>query len=462
MNLLTNTIIFKKTGLLLLVILFFLSCKKEKSKVGIDDPGRLPSGTYFTDTITVKSQVVLINDSIVTTNISTNDAYNHNSSLMLVGAYSDPLLGKIAGEGYTRLTLSQEYMELPAATADSAFLYLTYSYYYGNILQGQTLNVHALTDYVSTTTTYLSTSPGISYDPTPIGTVTFNASSDTGSVLKISISTAYAQTLLNASKNNNGFQSQIKGLAFIPGNNSSGAIIRIDGNHANTSLQVHYTQYGSSNIYYVNLNLNAAKYFRITADRTGTDLASLVNNYDSISTDALPSNSNRCYLQACTGIRTRLSFPYLMKLREVFPNMAIMRGELLIKPSTASNIEAYPMSEGLVLYRTENGQIKKSTSGTVYYVQPDDYTQTGVSSINMVTPTDNQYSFPVRSYIQAVLLEKLPNNPVILSPVMYYVNYTGTLIYNSKAIQNVNRVVFDDNANSQQPVKLNLYFTTTK
>lgn len=462
MNLLTNTTIFKKTGLLLLVILFFLGCKKEKSKVGIDDPGRLPSGTYFTDTITIKSQVVLINDSINTTNVSTNDANNHTSSLMLAGAYSDPLMGKIAAEAYSRLSLSQEYRELPAATADSAFLYLSYSYYYGNILQAQTLNVYALTGDISSTTTYLSTSPAISYDPTPIGTATFNASSDTGSVLKISISSAYAQTILNASKNNTAFPQQIKGLAIVPASNNAGAIIRIDGNHNNTSLQIHYTQYGSPGIYYLNMNYYTPKFFRVTADRTGTDLASLVNNYDSISTDALPTNSQRCYLQACTGIRTRLTFPHLLKLREAFPNIAVMRAELLIRPSTASNIEAFPMSEALVLHRTENGLIKKSAAGTMYYVQPDDYTQTGTSSINLVTPTDNQYSFPIRSYIQALLLEKLPNHPVILSPVMYYVNYSGTVVYNRLGVQNANRVVFDDNANSQQPLKLNLYFTTTK
>ncbi len=440
MNLLTNHIIFKKTGLLLLVILFFLGCKKEKNAIGIDDPSRLPSTVYFTDTLTIKSEVVLISDSINTTNV----VGPNNSSLLMAGAYSDPLLGNISAEAYTRLRLVSEFVELPAATADSAFLYLTYSYYYGNIAESQTLNVYALDDYVSAEVTYFSNSASLGHTSL-IGSATFNASSDSASIVTIRITDlAYLQSILNASKNNTGFESEIRGLAIVPANAADGAILRIDGNSANTSLNVHYTQYGAPNIYKLSLNSSARKFYRVTADRSGTDLVSLVNNYDSISSAALPSN--HCYLQACTGIRTRLSFPYIEKLREAFPNIAVIKGELLITPSLGT--ENYPPSSSLLLMRTENGKIKRTSSGGIFYVQPDDYSQYANSSINISTLQNNQYTIPLKSYVQAILIKQVPNNPVILSPALLYTD--------------INRLVFDDNSTSVQPVKLNLYFTTTK
>jgi hypothetical protein len=444
MSLLTNRIYFKKTGLLLLVILFFLGCRKEKNKIGLDDPSRISSNTYFTDTVTVKSQIVLINDSINTTNVNVG-----GQSLLLAGAYSDPLIGKTAAESYTRLRLATEFVELPAATADSGFLYLHYSYYYGNITQSQTLNVYKLTSTISSDVTYFSNSAGINYDPTPIGIINFVASSDTNSQLKIKITNiAYLQSILAASKNNTGFESEIKGLAIVPSNNSSGAIIRINGNSTGSLFQIYYTQYAQSKVYALTLTNTSRKFYRITTDRSGTDLASLVNNYDSINTNALPSNSNRCYLQACSGLRTRLSFPYLKNLRTSFPNISIVKGELLIKPSSTSNSETYAPNPGLVLIRTENGKMKRTAAGGIYYVQPDDVSQTGNGFYSITSYSNSQYSFQFRSYAQAVLLNQLENNPVIVSP--------------ASLSTEANRLVFNDYNNTTNPVKLNLYFITTK
>jgi hypothetical protein len=445
MSLLINRIIFKKTGLLLLVILFFLGCKKEKSTIGIDDPDRFPSNTYYTDTITVKSQVVLINDSITTTNLEGGSG-SSTTSLLMAGAYTDPIFGKIAAEAFTRLRLQTEFIELPAATADSGFLYLSYSYYYGNISQAQTLDVYKLDEYVSSDVTYFSKSAGLSYT-TKIGTATFNASSDSASQLIVRITDIpYLQSILDASKNNSGFESEIRGLAIVPTNNTDGAIIRIDGNSSNTALHVHYTQYGESKIYGLTLNSSARKYFRITTDRSGTDLASLVNNYDSISTDALPSNSHRSYIQALTGIRTRLSFPYLKKLRETFPNIAVIKGELQLYIS--SGTDNYTPNYSLTLFRTENGKIRRTSSGAVQYVQPDDVVQTSNGAAIVVGLTSNSYTFPVRSFVQAILLEQIAHEPIIVSP--------------STLSSEINRLAFNDHDNTSQPIKLKLYFTTTK
>jgi len=447
MNLLTKKLIFIKTGLLSLAILFFLGCKKENNKIGLNDPSRLPSEAYFTDTITVKSEVVLISDSINTTNVSTG--VNGNSplaSLMMAGAYTDPLFGKISVEAYSRLLLSTEYIELPDATADSAFLYICYSYYYGNNSQTQTLNVYALEEDIRSDVQYFSNSPSLAHSTTLLGTATFSASSDSAAQIRIKLNNTngFLQAILDASKNNVSFQNEIKGIVLSPGT-PDGAIIRIDGNSVNTALQIYYTQYGQSNIYTLNMTSGARKFYRVTADRSGTELSSLVNNYDSINTASLPSR--RCYIQACTGLRTRLSFPYLKNLREAFPNIAVIKGQLLVAPSPGTDY--YPPNTTMLLMRTdENGKILKNSAGSIYYVQPDDYVQYNNTAINIITLDSNQYAIPVKSYIQSVLIGQIPNHRIILSPGLLYTD--------------INRITISDNGNPSLPLKLRLYFTTIK
>ncbi len=447
MNLLTNNIIFLKTGLLLGVILFFLGCKKEQNKIGIDDPNKLATNTYFIDTLTVKTEVILVNDSINTTNASTDDL----NSILMAGAYSDPILGPIAMESFTRLSLATENIELPAATATTAHLSLNYSYYYGDTLQSQTINAYKLIDFVGATTTYSSTSPALNYNPTPIGSITFNAASGSSKVITIEITDiAYLQSILDASKNKTSFETEIPGIALIPANNTSGSIIKIDG--SSSILRVFYNQYTTTNnTYDLTLGKSSRKFYRVVADRSASSLSSLNNNYDSISTSL---TNNQAYIQACTGIRTRVSFPYLQKLRDQFPNMAIISGQLVISGAIGSSFEKYTPNSGLFLFRTEfdninTYKIKKDSKGAYFHVQLDDKSQivnTEVPVIPLVSP--NTYTFYIRSYLQAIWLDQIKNEPLIISPRYLFTD--------------ANRLVFNDFKNSSNPIKLNLYFTSIK
>ena len=453
MNLLTNRIIFTKTGLLLLVILFFLSCKKDKNQIGLDDPNRLPTGTYFTDTITIESEVIQINDAIVTTNVSGGG----NTSFLMAGAYADPLIGNVAVESFTQLKLLKEYVELPSAQADSGYLYLNYSYYYGDTLIPQTLKIHKLTDKIGSETTYLSTSGAIPYDMAEIGKiVSFTPTSDSAATLKIKIiDLDFLQDVLEASKSNYFFTKEIPGIAIIPGDNSSGSILRIDGGSLNTYMRIFYDLYNDNvaRSYFLTLNKSSRKYYRVITDRSGKDLASLSDseNYDSINTSAL---NNKCYIQALTSVRTRISFPYLENFKVAYPNMAIIDANLLVIANTSSEATKYQPNSGLVLFRTDwefgKWRIKRDAASNPFYVQPNDYTQSTNAVVKVTTPILGQYTIPIRSYLQEILLNKIPNNPIIISPSLVYTE--------------ANRLVFNDNSqlNTNNRLRIALYFTTTK
>jgi len=442
MNWSTKRIIFQKTGLSLLAILFFLSCKKEQNTIGLNDPNRIPDNAHFTDTITVKSEVVLIDEEINTTNVTDGG----NTSYLMVGAYTDPLLGKIAATSYSQIKLAREFAELPAASADSAYLFLSYSYVYGNIAQAQTINIHKLTAPIDANLAYYSNSPGIAYDPSPIGTATFNASSDSGAQFIVKITDlSYLQSMLDGSKNNIGFNAVFPGLAFVPSNNSDGAILRIDAGSPNSALRIYFTQYGQNSSYDLSIGNTSHKFFNVTVDRTSTSLSSLTNAYDEINSGSL---SNKCYIQALTGLRTKISFPYIKNLREAFPNIAIVGCSLNVQIAPGSNTN-FSYNTNLLLIRTENNKIKKDAKGGIFYVQPDNYNPATNTVVAVTRPnTDLLYSFPLRSYMQSLMLEQIPNDPILISPASQQ--------------NNISRSVFNDNASTETPIKLNIYFTTTK
>jgi hypothetical protein len=448
MNLSINRIIFIKTGLLLLVILFFLGCKKENNEIGLSDPDRLPTNTHYTDTLTIKSEVVLIDSFINTTNVSSSTT----NSLMLVGAYTDPILGPIASEAYTRIKLVKEFIELPAATADSAFLELKYKYFYGDTLQTQIINVYKLIDPIAHNTKYYTTSPALNYDPTPIGSITFNATKhgNGNRILKIKVTDIpFLQSILDASKSNNKFFKDIPGIAFIPGNTTTGTIIRINSDIESSSFNIYYTQFSENKIYRLNLGRGARKFYRIIADRSSTSIASLNNNYQAIRTGLI---GNECYVQSFSGLRTRITIPYLYKLKEAYPNMNIISASLKIKATSGSLPDKYKPNTGLVLIRTQdNGVIKKDSKGTVFYVQPDDQSQILNQSVQIHYPTDHVYTFSIRSYLQAALLGQIENDPIIISPSLLYREANRVVFYDNNIIHSVN-----------DRMKVKIYFTTTK
>ncbi|HSZ24731.1 MAG TPA: DUF4270 family protein [Cytophagaceae bacterium] len=450
MSLLIKRIVFLKTGLLVVVILFFLGCRKEKNYIGYGDANHIPNNTFFTDTITIKSEVVLIGDSINTTNISNGSSGSDTAAFTLAGAYADPYLGNISAEAYTQILLKNEFIELPAATADSAYLYLNYSYCYGDTSQPQTLNIYRLTNAIQSYTNYYSNSAGISYNPIPIASVTFYASADSNSTIVVPIKGPYLQEILNGSKNNTDFMEQFPGLAIIPASNSQGAILRIDGSYGGSAFRIFYTQYSQSGIYYLSLGKAARRFYRVVSDRSATDIASLKNKYDSVNTNTFTMHPNTGYIQACIGIRTKLSFPYLLNFRTAFNNMniAVMSSQLVLTASPTSDTSKFKVSSGLYLMQTTPDSIRRTPASGIYYVQPDGANQILYNSYTVAYPSNGVYTFSVRSYIQAVLLGQLPNYPIIVSPYNLGVE--------------VNRLVFRDNQSPISPLKLNLYFTTTK
>jgi len=152
--------------------------------------------------------------------------------------------------------------------------------------------------------------------------------------------------------------------------------------------------------------------------------------------------NNETYLQAGTGILTRFEIPYLKNLLELYPNVRILKAELVIAP-VRNTYKTIKLPDKISLYATDDvnrfgSPILDMNTGTV---------QIGVRVIDEIYQEDTHYTFDVTNYIAAKLLEQTDNIPALL------VSITPNDVYRT-----TDRLVIGSQQNSSNKVKLIIYY----
>lgn len=427
------------SGLLLAALTFFISsCNNDDAGPVLTD--QVPANALFTDTITVNSSVVLVNEDNITS----------NSNHILAGVYEDEYTGTVRAEAFAQL-VRQGTQDLTGAVADSAVLVLRYTYSAGDTTAEQNLTVYPLTSDLNINTTYYSTSPAPSYNASaPVGSRTFQARPDTDDNLEVPLSLSYANELIQAAASEN-FSSQVKGLAIIPDVSMPGAVLGFNLVPNTSQVRVYYhTSTDDSLVLTANISNAGARFYRIIGDRTGTVLSQLQENYDSVSTE---NTENRGFLQAGTGIRTRLSFPYIQQLQEQFGNIVINKAEILVPLVDNTNDKIIQVGS-IVLYEADaEGKIRQ-VNGNRKLVQSSHDQQASVSPLLVFfDPDNNRYQIPFTSYMQELVYGVKPSTGVFISPaadIPDFINLNRTT---------VNRSVLADQEFLGEQLKVRVYFS---
>ena len=160
---------------LLLFIALFTSCQTDN----LD--GDFVVGS---DYLSINNKVLLIDT--LTVNVSTinfDSLVTSNQSRILIGNYTDPILGKVKSESYFELTPDtynlgkfQFRYQTINYKFDSIAVILKYDrYYYGDTTKAQTINIHQLTQKVKPNAddSNFYNNSSLSYNSNSIGTKTF-------------------------------------------------------------------------------------------------------------------------------------------------------------------------------------------------------------------------------------------------------------------------------------------------
>jgi hypothetical protein len=148
------------------------------------------------------------------------------------------------------------------------------------------------------------------------------------------------------------------------------------------------------------------------------------------------------YIQAGTGIVTRLEIPYLKNLLELHENMRILKAELILEPvrNTYSAIELPPK---IGLFASD----KFNRFGAPILNMNTGSSLVGTLIIDEVYQEDTRYTFDVTYFIQSKIAEATDDIPALL------VTVSPNEIYRT-----ADRLVLGSQINSDSKVKLKIYY----
>jgi hypothetical protein len=397
--------------------LFLASCDTPK-EIG-DDLFSVEVGLNYSDTITIKSSTVLI-DSI----------YTGSPSVLLVGNFNHPVLGTSESSFFTQLSNIDTLFAKATSVFDSLIVRLPYSGYQGDTTKVHTLSVYRLLDSLNRGTNYFANSTIRSdasilgrhtFAPRPIRTKAMNGDSAQFDTLRFRLSDSFGRELLskyadaNVASGGKGFRDYFPGMLFKSTLTTPGAILDFNPYYSRMTLYFHNpgdtTKYNLD--YYFSLSNSLypeilARFNQIKSTKTGP-LAALKTPGNIVSSTL---TSGLTYIQAGTGLSTKIEFPYLLNLKGN-RNVAVNKAELVL--TAADNIDLQQTIGQLSIVETNATNRTLRNSYGLKYLLSEGRTDVITAGINQM---DRTYTFNVTTAIQSILVGKQVNSGWLITPAI--------------------------------------------
>ena len=431
---------------ILLALLF--ACKEDPSKLGLEflQESDIPD-VRLTDTLTVEAYTIEPEPLITTGQYE-----------IPIGSYIDPIFGCVKAEFLAQFAYSSYVDFGDDPVCDSLIIELFCSGSYGNYNFTSKINVYELTsDLVDSIDYYSDFDPSGLYDVNKINVSdavisdmnTVDGNTDS-TLIQIYLNNTFASKLIDPPvdddslfyTNDSIFKANIKGLYFsadqvdeggsiiytLPSNKSSRMVLYY--HNTEDTLEYSYYFYGS----YVRIGI---------FDFNNHNEANIpyLNNKD--------LQDTAIYLQSLGGTVADIKFPHVSKLIDNLGRVSINKAELIIPVLTDSTKQSkYEIPDQLGL-RTVNAEGEES------YIH-DDPLVLGLVGYFGGTYDDEieAYKFNVGNYIQSLINGEEYSDLRLF--VGTYNESTRLLSYN---ITDANRVVLASGNNSNNKIRLNIFYT---
>ncbi|WP_461788952.1 DUF4270 family protein [Pedobacter sp.] len=482
---------FKIDLLTLLISLFLFASCERTSTIGLEvDPSSSVQGGLL-DTATVMSRTV--RDDVAATNTLSRYPF---------GFINDPTLGTTESSLALGVTIPNESFSFGTnAVLDSAILVLNFdSEFYGDSTVNYSIDVHQLTNNLSKETSYLSNRSyafdntilanysGKIFPKTPFKvTDVLTGAPDTVMTVKPQLrlkldKTAITSKVLNLDatslKYNSYFQSAFKGLhvqikSGTQANLGNGGIMffNLAAQTPTTSTSGLVLYFRRQNATITTLTDTVSVNFPISTALGSAAAASITHNYSTAVQNQLGAQTTQptiTYLQPLAGLRNKLSFPYLKKLRQEVGAVVVNKAELVIDLSSGTDVAPFRAAPRLALYKNDiAGQRRNIPDNDV----GDGYTYAGDPRANSAVyggyfdSVKKRYIFVITAYIQDLLDGKTEDYGTFLGVVpssatnANYFLATTSLTTAGRAVIGSFQKPAPAGANL---VKLNIYYTKIK
>ncbi len=429
----------------ILILLAFFSCNQDNQSFDIGGKYvNVQTDLRYIDTLTVNSFTVKL-DSLRTSGLPDGEG------AVVVGKYHDPEIGDISASSYFKLQLPDTRTVPSTAVYDSLLLIMVdNNYRIGDTLQPFTIHVHRVEQTIRVRVdNYLYNTSHFAYSADPLGSRTFKPRPNTPSrdTVSVRLSDDLGQELLQLflDKDDRILQldnwlNYFKGLT-IQSDISDEAMVGFKTTSAAPVMRLYYhyidftsvSQYRDFGIFAC--AINQFNHFEIT--NPVIDLPE--SQKDKLSAKYTDKQS---YIQAGTGIVTRLEVPYLKSILALHQNMQILKAELILEP-IRNTYNTILLPQRISLF------------------QSDKYNRFGAPVLNLNTGSplvgnlviDNEYqegtsyTFDVTNFIQTKIVEETDDIPALL------ITITPNEIYKT-----ADRLILGSQINSESKVKLKIYY----
>ena len=397
-------------------IAFFTGCDKASIQFGQNYIDNGNTNIVLVDSMTVGISTAW-KDSVITS----------QSAVILLGVAKDPYFGKTTATSYLSLAPATNTIPdlLPNAQYDSiSVLMKCNTDYYGDTTSIPTYSVRQLTTEIALPDAQFSfyNTSSFPVSSTVLGTRTLGIRPSNGDSVNIKLdnSNGLGATLFgmlrrksDTLKTNSTFTRYFKGLQL----SANGANV-IYGFKDSIMLRLYYHEAGSaytSKTFDFALNNSNFQFNNISADRTGTQLATLGASKREIGS---PQTGNIGYLQSGSGLYLKVSFPNLRNLLTRSDYVKLISAQLIVKPvpGSYSYYGNFTLPPQLVAATTDalnepGGVLTTSAGGSTV-------TETGNLFIDYQDLINTSYSYDVTSYLisQLSLLNNYQANGLLLIP----------------------------------------------
>ncbi|WP_299100085.1 DUF4270 family protein [uncultured Winogradskyella sp.] len=424
---------YNKIATVIALALIVTSCSTDTEVEGIN------AGEDFTNT---HIRVLSIDTfSVAFSTMKFDSIITSESSSLLIGKYIDDDMGVVTASSNFQLNTASYYIDNDAIL-DSVGLVLGYdTYYYNDTTQVSTLNIHRLTEKMSSEDSYYYNTTETSYEATPLVSRTFIPTPSKDSLF-VTLPYDFGEELFNDIRDNNitdneSLYQKLKGITIRPGANDDGSIIGYSVSSEDTYLRFYYKipDELDTDEYTYDLSINEF-YNHIESDVSGLPLELITDQEYNLSS----SDSNGIsYNQSGTGYVTKIEFPTLKDIYDVGESGTILEATLYIQPNTTSHSDIQPLSDALLLYTIDqNNDLASQISNSADVVSAS--LTTDNSEFNEIL-----YTIPVIDFIDQKLSESPETeDALILIPSDY----------NSS----INKIIFNDSEKSEFKTKLVLTY----
>ncbi|MDR3713013.1 MAG: DUF4270 family protein [Puia sp.] len=390
-----------------LAVFFLVCCQKE------------PTITFGNSFVQNNSNALVVVVDTLSVNLSTvlvDSIASAGTGTALVGSYLDNQFGVVNSKSFFQVAPAS----IPALTInsdyDSIALIMRINHnYYGDTTRPVSYKVNQLTSqillpYLQST---FFTNSSFPVDPTMLGSVSNLVVTPTAGytslfendTIRIKMSDALGQRLFTMLRNqsdtvkiNSTFLQFFKGLCVSSLDPNPSALY---GFKDSMVMRIYYhepTLVTTNKFADFQLSNKAYQFNSITTDRTATPLNNLVLPVQPVQAPPeTPSTAtgNNAYLQPLTGLKIKMTFPYLSTILLRPDYLSILRAQLIVKPKIGTyNNTNYRLPPVLELYVTDQNNLIGSP------LTLNGSAQTGNLSIDYLNPGNTFYTYDLSAYIQ--------------------------------------------------------------